>query len=143
MPQILHHCQMTKTLLKIAVFIFIARLGFAQNLTQLAKLKPQGAYDNVKVQKVYSDKHTSSFVIWIKKGVKAHKHLKHTEQVYILAGKGMMRLNDKTFPVKKGDWIAIPEGSVHAVKVTSRKPLQVFSVQTPEFLGKDRVFVDD
>ena len=134
---------MTKTLLKIFLFIFITHLAFSQNLTQLAKLKPQGAYENVKVQKIYSDKHTSSFVIWIKKGVKPHKHLKHTEQVYILAGKGMMRLNDQTFPVKKGDWIAIPQGSVHAVKVTSPKPLQVFSVQTPEFRGKDRVFVKE
>ena len=134
---------MTKTLLKIIALIFIAQATISQNLTQLAKLKPQGEYDNVKVQKIYSDQHTSSFVIWIKKGVKAHKHLKHTEQVYILAGKGIMRLNDKTFTVKKGDWIPIPQGSVHAVKVTSRRPLQVFSVQTPEFLGKDRVWVKE
>ena len=134
---------MTKTLLKIIALIFITHITISQNLTQLAKLKPQGEYDNVKVQKVYSDKHTSSFVIWIKKGVKAHKHLKHTEQVYILAGKGIMQLNGKTFTVKKGDWIPIPQGSVHAVKVTSRRPLQVFSVQTPEFLGKDRVWVKE
>ena len=134
---------MTKTLLKIIALIFITHITISQNLTQLAKLKPQGEYDNVKVQKVYSDKHTSSFVIWIKKGVKAHKHLKHTEQVYILAGKGIMQLNGKTFTVKKGDWIPIPQGSVHAVKVTSRKPLQVLSVQTPEFLGKDRVWVKE
>lgn len=132
---------------KLLLFTFItlcfAQLGYSQNLLQLAKLKPSGAYDNVKVQKIYSNKHTSSFVIWIKKGVKAHKHLKHTEQVYILAGKARMRLNDKTFEVKKGDWVAIPEGSIHAVTVTSRRPLQVFSVQSPEFLGKDRVFVKE
>lgn len=121
--------------------LFIVQLGYTQNLIQLAKLKPQGAFDNVKVQKIYGDKHTSSFVIWIKKGVKAHKHIRHTEQVYILGGKATMRLNDKTFKVKKGDWIAIPEGSVHAVTVTSRKPLHVFSIQAPEFLGKDRVFI--
>ncbi|EAY27687.1 cupin domain-containing protein [Microscilla marina] len=131
--------------LKLLLFttLCFAQLGYSQNLVQLAKLKPAGAYENVKVQKIYSNKHTSSFVIWIKKGVKAHKHLKHTEQVYILAGKARMRLDDQTFEVKKGDWIAIPEGSVHAVTVTSRKPLQVFSVQSPEFLGKDRVFVKE
>ncbi|WP_299454788.1 cupin domain-containing protein [uncultured Microscilla sp.] len=131
--------------LKLLLFttLCFAQLGYSQNLVQLAKLKPTGAYENVKVQKIYSNKHTSSFVIWIKKGVKAHKHLKHTEQVYILAGKATMQLNNKTFEVKKGDWIAIPEGSVHAVTVTSRKPLQVLSIQSPEFLGKDRVFVKE
>lgn len=132
-----------KLLLTILLLTSSFCISISQNLSQLAKLKPQGEYDNVKVQKIYSDKHTSSFVIWIKKGVKAHKHLKHTEQVYILAGKGIMRLNGKTFTVKKGDWIPIPQGSVHAVKVISRRPLQVFSVQTPEFLGKDRVWVKE
>ena len=132
-----------KILFSLFATFFIVQLGYTQNLIQLAKLKPQGTFDNVKVQKIYSDKHTSSFVIWIKKGVKAHKHIRHTEQVYILGGKASMRLNDKTFTVKKGDWIAIPEGSIHAVTVTSRKPLQVFSIQTPEFLGKDRVFVKE
>lgn len=132
-----------KILLSLLACFFFVQSSIGQNLTQLARLKPKGKFDNVQVQKLYSDQHTSSFVIWIKKEVKAHKHVKHTEQVYILAGKANMRLNDQTFSVKKGDWIAIPEGSIHAVKVTSKKPLMVFSVQAPEFLGKDRIWVKE
>ena len=114
----------------------------AQNNHQFKSMQPDQEFENVLVKKIYSDKHTSTFVIWIKKEVKAHRHQTHTEQVRILEGKGEMILGDQKIRIKKGDWITIPEGTIHAVKVLSKKPLKVVSIQTPEFKGKDRVFVD-
>lgn len=115
---------------------------WAQTKSAISDFKPDQDYDNILVKKVYSDTHTSTFVIWIKKDVKPHKHIKHTEQVLVLEGKANVRLDDKEIIVQKGDWVTIPEQTIHAVKVLSKIPLKVISVQTPEFKGEDRVFVE-
>lgn len=114
----------------------------AQSVKELSAVEPDQEFENILVKKMYSDKYASTYVIWVKKAVKAHKHESHTEQVGVLEGKAEMTLGDQTFIVKKGDWITIPEGTVHSVKVLSKKPVKVISIQTPEFKGKDRVFVN-
>ncbi|MGB0522408.1 MAG: cupin domain-containing protein [Flammeovirgaceae bacterium] len=128
----------------IFIFLFLSTFSIkAQHLGQLNAFQPDEEYENIFVKKLYSDQHTSTFIVWVKKEVKAHSHQKHTEQVGVLEGKAEMTLGDQTFVVKKGDWIMIPQGTIHAVKVLSKKPVKVISIQTPEFKGKDRVFVKE
>lgn len=105
------------------------------------KLQPTEAFENVHVQKLFSDPHATGFVIWIKKAVPLHKHAVHSETVTILEGKAHMRLGDQNFPVAKGDIIFIPEGTPHAVQVQGGI-LKVLSVQAPEFDGTDRILLD-
>jgi mannose-6-phosphate isomerase-like protein (cupin superfamily) len=81
-------------------------------------------------------------VIFVKKEVKLHKHIAHTEHVYILDGEGEMVVNNKTIQVKKGDIISIPKNTPHSLKVTSAIPVKVLSVQAPFFDGKDRVMLE-
>ncbi|PKV51251.1 mannose-6-phosphate isomerase-like protein (cupin superfamily) [Aquimarina sp. MAR_2010_214] len=131
--------------MKITSFIccIIISTGlWAQTKSAILDFEPDQNYDNILVKKVYTDAHTSTFMIWIKKNVKPHKHIKHTEQVLVLEGKASVQLNDKEIIVQKGDWVTIPEQTIHAVKVLSKIPLKVISVQTPEFKGEDRVFVE-
>jgi len=59
-----------------------------------------------------------------------------------LSGAGTFTLGMKKFTIKKGDFIHVPKGTIHAVDVTSSNPLKVISVQSPEFLGQDRVYVN-
>ena len=82
-------------------------------------------------------------MIWVKKSVRPHYHAEHTETVSVLKGKGIMQLGDSSFKIKKGTVVVIPKGTIHSVRVTSRKPLLVLSVQAPEFKGKDRIFVNN
>lgn len=114
----------------------------SQTLIQSADtIKAPAVYENVYSRTLYSDtNNVSSFVIFIKKEVKAHKHLTHAEHVIVLEGKAEMTLNDKTFLIKKGDVIFIPKNSYHSVKTTSKIPLKALSIQAPYFDGKDRVF---
>lgn len=105
-------------------------------------LQPSDEYENVHVQQLYSDSLATTFVIWVKREVKSHYHAFHTEQVIILDGRARMQVGDRYFVVKKGDVLVIPAGTVHNAVVTSRKPLKVLSIQSPEFLGDDRVIVD-
>lgn len=133
-----HQLQMKNLFLLFFLFPFFAK---AQNQS-LDTIKAPSNYDNIYSRTIASDSLSSSFVIFIKKEVKKHKHVTHTENVYILEGEGEMLLGDKTFKVKKGDIIFIPMNTVHSLNVTSTIPVKVLSVQSPHFDGKDRIFVD-
>ena len=49
---------------------------------------------------------------------------------------------EKVFEIKKGDVVFIPKNTAHAVKSTGKQPLKVLSVQSPNFDGKDRIFIE-
>ncbi|MCB9262094.1 MAG: cupin domain-containing protein [Flavobacteriales bacterium] len=129
--------------MKRTVFLLlILVVSFVSKAQVYSELKPDSTnYENILVKKIYSDSLSSTFAIWVKKEVKAHKHLQHTEVVTVLEGKGNFTLNDSTFKVKRGDAIVIPKNSVHSVKVRGKKPMLVISVQSPMFDGTDRVWI--
>jgi mannose-6-phosphate isomerase-like protein (cupin superfamily) len=127
------------------VFVFALSLGksvYAQSTINLDTVHVREPYDNVQIKKLHSDKNASAFLIFIKKEVRLHKHLMHSETIYVLEGTGEMLLGNKMVAVKKGDVIFVPENTPHSVKVTSILPLKVISNQAPEFDGTDRVFID-
>lgn len=108
----------------------------------LADITPPKDLDNIHVVKLASDAHATDFVIFVKKQVPLHKHIAHTETLYILEGTGTFQLGKERFEIQAGDYINVPESTPHAVVVTSTTPLKVLSVQAPEFFGKDRVKVE-
>lgn len=104
--------------------------------------KASEEFDNIKVEKLSTAAEASAFLIWVKDTVKKHYHAEHTENLYILEGEGRFYLGNKVYDIKAGDYFQIPRKSIHSVKVKSKIPLKALSVQSPEFFGKDRVFVD-
>jgi mannose-6-phosphate isomerase-like protein (cupin superfamily) len=98
--------------------------------------------DNIYNKPAFNDSLASSFCILIKKEVKLHKHLTHSEHVVVLEGEGKMTLGDKTFYIQKGDLVFIPKNTAHAVKNEGTVPLKVYSIQSPSFDGKDRVMIE-
>jgi mannose-6-phosphate isomerase-like protein (cupin superfamily) len=116
----------------------------AQILTQsTAELAPTEAYENVNITTLHDDENTTVFMISIKKSVRRHLHEYHTEIVTVLEGRGKMYFAGKYLDIRKGDQIIIPPNTPHGVVTTSSQPLQVMSVQTPQFLGYDRVFLPE
>lgn len=95
----------------------------------------------VEVIQLASDANASQFLIFIRTGVAPHKHLTHSESLYVLSGAGEMQLGERRFAIGAGDFVQIPMGAVHGVNVTSAVPLKVLSIQAPEFDGTDRVWV--
>ena len=128
------------TILSIAIG---ASLANAQSITNEADLVTPAKLATVEGRDIGSDSLSSGNVIWIKTELKAHKHLTHSEHVYVIDGEAEMRLGDKTVKIKNGDIIFIPKGTVHSVKVISKRPLKVLSVQAPHSDGTDRVFVNE
>ena len=129
----------------IAILICICTFNLkAQTHVNLKKIKPDTSFQNIHIQKLSSDSLQSTFIIWVKKNVKNHFHAFHSENIYIIEGKAEMTLGDKTIKIKPGDYLNFPKGVKHSIiKVTSSKPLKVISVQSPQFIGKDRVFVNE
>ena len=123
-----------------ALFIFVATLSFSQEISNVNDLQPGETYENIHIKKLDSDSNSTSFVIWIKQGVKSHKHEHHSEVLYIIEGEGKMTIGAATSNIKPGDYFRIPKNTYHSLKVTSKNPVKVISVQAPEFFGKDRIF---
>ncbi len=131
------------TLLILFAALCFSPAAMAQNYVQsLESVQPDGEYENVSVKKVYTDESVSCFVIWVRFAVKPHYHANHTENLVVIEGTAEMTIGDQTFAIGPGDYINIPKGAVHSVKVTSEIPIKVISMQAPEFLGEDRIFVD-
>ena len=127
----------------IVFLCLIALVGVAQDLIKLADVKPEEDYENIWVKKISDDEQQTSFVIWVKESVRLHKHEHHSENIYVLGGKGEMTINDEKFVIKKGDYFNIPKNTPHALKVLSSSPVKVLSIQSPKFDGKDRIFLDE
>tara|TARA_Y100001934_G_C12016369_1_gene614649 strand:+ start:175 stop:573 length:399 start_codon:yes stop_codon:yes gene_type:complete len=131
-----------KNIVLMVSTLFIFQFVQAQQKVNVINKQPEKDFENIHVVKLNTDSLASSFLIWVKKSVKAHKHEKHTENLYVISGKAIMRVGEEEFEIAAGDYFQIPMNTVHAVKVISEEPLKVISVQAPEFVGKDRVFVE-
>ena len=125
----------------ILFFSLMFSIFSASAQTSLESIQPEGEYENIQVKKLYSDSLSTSFLIWVKNEVKPHRHAVHTETVYLLEGECEFTLGEETFTLSAGQMVVIPMNVVHAVKVT-KGPMKVLSVQSPEFKGKDRIFVE-
>jgi len=133
---------MKKIIVKLALIsiLFCSNDCFA--FRDLSTVSPPESFNNIHVEKLGSDDKVSEFIIFIKDEVKAHYHELHTELIYVLEGKAVMTLDGSKQVIKAGDFIRINPTSIHAVKVLSDIPLKVLSIQTPEYNGIDRIFVE-
>jgi quercetin dioxygenase-like cupin family protein len=130
-----------KELLILSFLLLESFFVFAQKY-QCKDIKPNKDFENIMVEKIFEDSLQSTFVIWIKKNVPKHYHEYHTEYIQVLRGKALMLIGDEKRTIKKGDFIIIPQKTVHAVLKIKRGPLKVVSVQSPKFDG-ERIFVED
>jgi quercetin dioxygenase-like cupin family protein len=73
--------------------------------------------------------------------IPAHFHREHEEIVIVQEGEGEVRLGDEMRRLKAGDVVLIPANVVHEVIATGDRPFRGISVFSPQFDGKDRVFV--
>lgn len=118
------------------------KLLLAQTHISIDTVGNKTSTENIYVKNIAHDSLSSGFVIVIKKEVKLHKHLHHSEYVIVLEGEAKMQLGEKDFIIKKNDIVFIPKNTPHKVVTLSKKPLKVISIQSPYFDGKDRVLLE-
>ena len=69
-------------------------------------------------------------------GIPVHKHLKEDELIFLQEGEGVLTVDNKEVPVKKGSAALIPKGVWHAIKNTgTEKLVMVFSYSPAGFEG--------
>ncbi len=124
--------------------VFFTSFAGAQTHINIKDIKPDKDFDNIHIKKISDDEEQTTFVIWVKKSVKAHYHAVHSENIYVVEGKGKMTVDGKEIEIGPGDYLNFYKKVPHAVlEVTSKKPLKVISVQCPQFKGEDRVFIEE
>jgi mannose-6-phosphate isomerase-like protein (cupin superfamily) len=124
----------------IALILTVSTMG--QRIYTPSTENPDKDFENIYSSLIFSDSLTSSFLIIVKKEVKLHKHVNHSEHVYVLDGSGDMILGEDNISITKGDLIIIPKNTIHSLIVTSVDPVRILSFQSPEFSGNDRVYVE-
>lgn len=131
--------------MKTIYLIILLLFGLVSCSYETVKEKQESLpdFDNIHVERIAGDSLSTNFIIWVKDTVKTHKHEHHSETVYIIDGEAEMYLGEDSFSIMTGDIIFIPKNTWHAVKVRSKNPLKVLSVQAPGFYGKDRVFLNE
>ena len=140
----MEHINGSITVAILGFFLLNGSMGIAQEANRLDTFSVDtSTFENIKVVKLHSDERSSTFLIWVKNEVRLHKHMEHTENVYVLEGSGLFTLGADQFPIDPGMHIVIPKGVVHSAIVLSEKPMKVLSIQSPEFNGKDRLFLDE
>jgi quercetin dioxygenase-like cupin family protein len=92
--------------------------------------------------------------VWqLTRKIPAHFHREHEEIVIVQEGEGDVRLGEAGGAggaiwgpgpgrhLRAGDVLLIPRNVVHEVIATGKRPFRGVSVFSPQFDGKDRVFV--
>lgn len=126
--------------INLSLLLFLPLCFQAQTSSNLLRMQPDSAFENILIRKIATDTTSTSFVIWVKENVSLHYHAFHTESLLVLEGAGTMIVGDETVFVSPGDFLSIPPNTFHDLNVTSEEPLKALSIQAPEFLGKDRIY---
>lgn len=66
-------------------------------------------------------------------------HTQREEHWILTKGTGEMILDDRTFPVKAGQYVHIPTGSKHRIRNTSKDVLEFVEVQLGTYFGEDDI----
>jgi len=66
-----------------------------------------------------------------------HRHHRSEEVYHITAGKGLMTLGGKTFPVSAGDTLGIAPGTPHRIRNTGTRPLKILCCCAPPYSHQD------
>jgi mannose-6-phosphate isomerase-like protein (cupin superfamily) len=72
-----------------------------------------------------------------------HYHPRCEEIYYLLAGQGLMQVEDEVREVTVGDAVAIPPGARHQITNTGGKPLHFLCCCAPAYEHDDTVMVND
>lgn len=74
-------------------------------------------------------------LLQIKEPIAQHAHDDADEFIYVIAGKGTLRLADREEPLSPAVFLMIPRRMTHTLTSTSKKPLVIMSVRAGENCG--------
>ncbi|MCK9441929.1 MAG: cupin domain-containing protein [Methanothrix sp.] len=113
------------------------------NLIDLAQQKSVDTKDGLNITQVASGKNASVNLVMGPPGsiLKMHYHQYRDEITYCIKGQAVMNVSGEELVMKAGDLMYIPALMLHGSEVTGNETLQLISIITPPFDGKDRIYV--
>jgi quercetin dioxygenase-like cupin family protein len=113
------------------------------NLIDLAQQNSMGTKDGLNITQVASEKNASVNLVMGPVGsiLKMHYHQYSDEITYCIKGQAVMNVSGKELVMIAGDLMYIPALTLHGSEVTGNETLQLISIFTPPFDGKDRIYV--
>lgn len=113
------------------------------NLIDLAQQKSVDTKDGLNITQVASGKNASVNLVMGPPGsiLKMHYHQYRDEITYCIKGQAVMNVSGEELVMKAGDLMYIPALMLHGSEVTGNETLQLISIFTPPFDGKDRIYV--
>jgi oxalate decarboxylase/phosphoglucose isomerase-like protein (cupin superfamily) len=113
------------------------------NLIDLAQQKSVDTKDGLNITQVASGKNASVNLVMGPPGsiLKMHYHQYSDEITYCIKGQAVMNVSGKELVMKAGDLMYIPTLMLHGSEVIGNQTLQLISIFTPPFDGKDRIYV--
>jgi quercetin dioxygenase-like cupin family protein len=86
--------------MKLNYYLFLVSLVlsgqvYAERLVISDIMSPENL-ENIHVVKLASDSFSTDFVIFVKNKVPLHKHVKHSETIYVLEGKAQLQLGEQS-----------------------------------------------
>ncbi len=115
------------------------------NLIKLAEDKPIDPKKGFNVTQVALGKNASVYLVQAAPGsiLKMHYHNYRDEIVYVTAGQAIFTVSGDNYTAKAGDLMYLPAMMLHRVVAAGNESLQMVSIFTPPFDGKDRIYVEN
>lgn len=98
--------------------------------------RPWGFY------RILSDENTvknKKIVVYPGKRLSLQRHRYRDEHWYIVSGKGLWTLGEKTVPVTAGQSVDIPRKSIHRIENSGQENLVFMEIQTGDYFGEDDI----
>lgn len=86
----------------------------ASELDTLLAKHPLGAGENIKVVPLARSEHSAQVLVQVRDREPLHYHADSDITVFLLRGRGTLRLDRREHPVKAGDVLHVPRGTIHA-----------------------------
>ncbi len=104
--------------------------------------RPWGGYEVLSDQ---DDHKVKRIVVNAGERLSLQRHQKRSEHWFVVSGEGDVTLGEKLIPVRAGDSVDIPQGSLHRVANPGVEPLVFIEIQRGDYFGEDDIerFEDD
>ena len=115
------------------------RVVTPDNVTAQVAWTPEELAKPIAVRRLHATAEISVSLIRLKDAEKPHIHQPHDLGVVMLAGGGVLHLGDRAIPVKPGDVMEIPRGTVHWAENTDPAGSEVYALFSPPYDGLDNI----
>lgn len=114
----------------------LKQAGRQEHLFHRKVYRPWGSYDSIDMGERFQVKR-----IVVKPGaaLSLQKHHKRAEHWIVVSGTAEVTCDDKVFELHENQSTYIPLGSVHRLRNTGDKPVELIEVQSGSYLGEDDI----